>query len=287
MRTTIFWTKSAAGFLPAIAIAIFALLGGCGRAGNSPTDTASQASATPSKRVAGGDPPVYSYEVVHTYPHDPAAYTQGLIFANGFFYESTGLNGASSLRKVDVATGRVLQKVDVSPRYFAEGLTLFQGKLYQLTWQAQKGFVYDLNSFAMEKEFPYQGEGWGLTHDAQYLILSDGSNQIRFIDSADFTVKRVISVVNRGVPLYELNELEYIKGEIYSNIWHDDRIVRIDPATGEILGWVDLRGILPPEEHTDRENVLNGIAYDEVGDRLFVTGKRWPKVFEIRLKGRD
>jgi len=227
---------------------------------------------------------VYSYEVVHTYPHDPGAYTQGLIFANGFFYESTGLNGASSLRKVDVSTGRVLQKVDVSPQYFAEGLALFKGRLYQLTWQAKKGFVYDLNSFAMEREFPYEGEGWGLTHDADYLILSDGSNQIRFIDPTDFKVKRAISVLNRGVPLYELNELEYIKGEIYSNIWHDDRIVRIDPATGEIVGWINLRGILPPEERTDRENVLNGIAYDEAGDRLFVTGKRWPKIFEIRLK---
>jgi len=287
MRTTIFWTNRAAGFLAAIAIAIFVLLGACGRAGNSPTDAASQASASASKRPAGSNPPVYSYEVAHTYPHDPAAYTQGLIFANGFFYESTGLNGASSLRKVDVATGRVLQKVDVSPQYFAEGLTLFQGKLYQLTWQAKKGFVYDPTTFAMEKEFPYQGEGWGLTHDAQHLILSDGSNQIRFIDPADFTVKRVISVVNHGVPLYELNELEFIKGEIYSNIWHDDRIVRIDPATGEILGWIDLRGILPAQERTDNENVLNGIAYDEVGDRLFVTGKRWPKIFEIRLKGRD
>lgn len=225
-----------------------------------------------------------AYEVVNTFPHDPTAFTQGLIFQDGTLIESTGLEKRSTLRRVELQTGRVLQKVDVPPFYFAEGLTLFNGKIYQLTWKGEKGFVYDSKSFEKTGEFTYDGEGWGLTHDADSLILSDGTNKIRFLDPATSQVKRTISVFDRGQPLEEINELEYVKGEIFANVWHDDRVARIDPQTGHINGWIDLSGLLKPGEVTDEEAVLNGIAYDESSDRLFVTGKLWPKVFEIKLK---
>ncbi len=228
--------------------------------------------------------PVYGFEVVNTFTHDPQAFTQGLIFHDGSLIESTGQNGKSSLRRVELKTGKVLQKVDVPGLYFAEGMTLFNGRIYQLTWQNHKGFIYDPSTFAKQGEFRYDGDGWGLTHDAESLILSDGTYQIRFLDPDTTAVKRTISIYDQGQPLREINELEYVKGEIYANIWHEDRIARIDPQTGRILGWVDLTGLLPAGSVTNEEAVLNGIAYDEVGDRLFVTGKLWPKLFEIRLK---
>lgn len=228
--------------------------------------------------------PQKDYEVVNTYPHDPTAFTQGLIFQDGALIESTGLEKHSTLRRVELQTGKVLQKVDVPPYFFAEGMTLFGGKIYQLTWKGEKGFIYDPQTFEKTGEFTYTGEGWGLTHDADSLILSDGSNQIRFLDPATYKVKRTISVLDGDKPLEEINELEYVKGEILANVWHDNRIVRIDPQTGHINGWVDLSGLLKPGEVTDEEAVLNGIAYDERGDRLFVTGKLWPKLFEIKLK---
>ena len=228
--------------------------------------------------------PVYGYEVVNTFPHDPAAFTQGIIFHDGALIESTGLEGRSTLRRVELQTGKVLQKVDVPPFFFAEGMTLFNGKIYQLTWKGEKGFIYDPQTFKKTGEFTYTGEGWGLTHDADSLILSDGSNQIRFIDPNTYKVKRTINVLDRGRPLEEINELEYVRGEIFANIWHDDRIVRIDPQTGRINGWVDMTNLLKPGDVTNEEAVLNGIAYDEQGDRLFVTGKLWPKLFEIKLK---
>ncbi|HVF51310.1 MAG TPA: glutaminyl-peptide cyclotransferase [Pyrinomonadaceae bacterium] len=224
------------------------------------------------------------YEIVNTYRHDPAAFTQGIIYHEGALLESTGQYGESSLRRVELKSGRVLQKKAVAPQYFAEGIALFQGKIYQLTWTTRKGFIYDAKSFEVAGEFAFDGEGWGLTNDGESLILSDGTNQIRFLDPATFKTKRTISVSDGGRPLRNLNELEYVKGEIYANIWHTDRIVRIDPQTGQILGWIDLAGLLPTAERNDEEAVLNGIAYDEAGDRLFVTGKLWPKLFEIRLK---
>lgn len=227
--------------------------------------------------------PIYTYRVVNSWPHDRAAFTQGLVFYEGALYESTGLNGASSLRQVDLKTGEVLKKVDVPQQYFAEGMTIFQGKIFQLTWLHHKGFIYDLNTFERQGEFHYDGEGWGLTHDDQFLIMSDGTNQIRFLDPVDFKTKRVISVYHKKRPLMWLNELEYIKGEIYANVWQTDRLVRINPNSGKILGWIDLSGLLTAEGQGGQENVLNGIAYDEAGDRLFVTGKRWPKLFEIQL----
>jgi glutaminyl-peptide cyclotransferase len=230
------------------------------------------------------NPPVYTYRVVNTWPHDRAAFTQGLVFLNGVLLESTGLNGRSSLRRVELETGRAIQQVAVPPEYFAEGLATLHGKLYQLTWRARKGFVYDLETLRLEKEFSYDGEGWGLATDGESLILSDGTDRIRFLDPATFKVKRSISVSFRGQPVDRLNELEYVKGEIFANVWQTDFIVRIDPATGALRGVIDLSGLLPVEDRDATTDVLNGIAYDAAGDRLFLTGKLWPKLFEVRLE---
>jgi glutamine cyclotransferase len=221
---------------------------------------------------------------VNTFPHDAKAFTQGLVFHEGALLESTGQYGESTLRRVELKTGKVLKRVEVEPQIFAEGLTLLNGKLYQLTWQNKRGFIYDAGTFERTGEFAYTGEGWGLTHDADSLILSDGTSQIRFIDPADYRVKRAINVNDRGRPITQLNELEYVKGEIYANVWHQNLVARIDPQTGRVKGWIDLSGLLKPGDVTDEEAVLNGIAYDEAGDRLFVTGKLWPKLFEVRLK---
>jgi glutaminyl-peptide cyclotransferase len=225
-----------------------------------------------------------SYEVVHTYPHDRGAFTQGLLYLDGALYESTGLNGRSSLRKVELETGKVLQKVDVPSQYFAEGLAALDGKLYQLTWQNHAAFVYDLKTFKLENAFTYPYEGWGLTTDGKSLILSDGTDQIRFINPANFSVERTIDVKQNGVAEFNLNELEYIKGEILANIWQTDDIVRIDPASGNVLGRINFAGLLKSEDRDATTDVLNGIAYDAAGDRIFITGKCWPKLFEIRLK---
>jgi len=227
--------------------------------------------------------PTYGYEVVHSWPHDPRAFTQGLVFHDGKLLESTGQEGRSSLRRTELETGKVLQKVDVPEPYFAEGTTLLKGKIYQLTWQHQLGFIYDAWTFDKIGTFNYQGEGWGLTNDGQSLILSDGTNRIRFLDPDNFQVRKTIAVVDGSMPVMEINELEYVQGEIYANIWHADRIARINPQSGLIVGWIDLKGLLAPGEVTDEEAVLNGIAYDETNGRLFVTGKLWPKLFEIRV----
>jgi glutamine cyclotransferase len=229
-------------------------------------------------------PPVYSFEVRRSFPHDHAAFTQGLVLYDGALFESTGLYGSSSLRKVDLKTGRVLKKIDVPAEYFAEGMTIFRGKIFQLTWKAHKGFTYDPESFQKSGEFAYEGEGWGLTHDDQFLIMSDGTNQLRFLDPSDFKVARTINVLDDGRPLMELNELEYVKGEIYANVWQTDRIARINPQTGEIKGWINLAGLLKIKDQNDPVDVLNGIAYDQERDRLYVTGKLWPTLFEIKLK---
>ena len=243
----------------------------------------------PAKQQSEPDPSsqgiaTYSFEVVNAFPHDPAAFTQGLVFHEGALLESTGQYGSSSLRAVELQTGKVLKKVIVPEQFFAEGMTVFQGKIFQLTWQNRKGFIYDLRSFQLRGEFPYSSQGWGLTNDDEFLIMSDGTEKIRFLDPSTFEVKKTISVYDNKIPLTELNELEYIKGELYANIWHTDRIVRIDPRSGKILGTIDLTGLLPATERGDPEAVLNGIAYDRDHERLFVTGKLWPKLFEIRLK---
>jgi glutamine cyclotransferase len=261
------------------------------RSESQPTRSEGTANSVNGRANEAGDPstsqpsiPIYTYEVVNSWPHDCQAFSQGLVFYNGFLFESTGQYGSSSLRKVDLSTGKILEKIKVPKEYFAEGIAVFQGKIYQLTWESHKGFVYDLESFEREGEFSYDGEGWGLTHDGHSLIMSDGTNRIRFLDPTNFHVERKISVYDNSLPLNELNELEYIKGEIYANIWKTNRIVRIDPNSGKITGWIDLTGLLTSKDGCEETDVLNGIAYDEGGDRLFVTGKLWPKIFEIRLK---
>ncbi|MDT5268185.1 MAG: glutaminyl-peptide cyclotransferase [Acidobacteriota bacterium] len=266
----------------------FSGVAGCGAGTQTNSLPIDAAPPGANSNAARGDAavPVYGYEVVNTFPHDPDAFTQGLIFHDGVLVESTGLERHSTLRRVELQTGKVLQRVDVPRDFFAEGMTLFNGKIFQLTWKGEKGFVYDPQTFQKTGEFTYEGEGWGLTHDADSLILSDGSEHLRFIDPNTYQVKRTISVTDRGRPVEELNELEYVKGEIYANIWHDNRIARIDPQTGRVKGWIDFTGLLKPGETTNGEAVLNGIAYDEAGDRLFVTGKLWPKLFEVRLKQR-
>ena len=224
------------------------------------------------------------YQIVHTYPHDPKAFTQGLIYVDGHLYESTGLNGRSSLRMVNLTSGDVLQKHDLPQEYFGEGLTDWDSTLIQLTWTSHIAFVYDRFSFSLQRMFHYDGEGWGLTHDQTNLILSDGTSYLQFLDPKSFRVVRRLHVVDdSGHPVENLNELEYIHGEIYANVWQTDEIVRISPRSGKLLGRIDLAGIVDKRELTGEGAVLNGIAYDATTDRLFVTGKLWPKLFEIKI----
>src|SRR5262245_60210147 len=231
-----------------------------------------------------GQPPVptYGYQVVRSYPHDRAAFTQGLIFRDGVFYEGTGLNGRSGIRKVKVETGEVLQMKPLAQEYFGEGITDWNGQIVQLTWQSEVGFVYDMKTFEQTKRWTYTGEGWGLTHDGTRLIMSDGSSQLRFIDPATLKETGRITVRDGNSPVERLNELEYVKGEIFANVWTTQRIARISPKDGRVTGWIDLTGLLSSMERANTD-VLNGIAYDAAGDRLFVTGKLWPRVFEIKL----
>lgn len=224
------------------------------------------------------------YQVVRAFPHDPAAFTQGLVYVDGHLYESTGLNGRSSLRMVDLQSGRVLQRHDLPGEYFGEGLTDWGGTLVQLTWKTGTAFVYDRFSFALRQTLHYPGEGWGLTHDEKNLILSDGTSILHFLDPVTLKEVRRISVTDdKGRPLVNLNELEYVHGEIYANVWQTDWIVRISPRTGKVLGWLDLSGLMDKNQLSDPDAVLNGIAYDTRWNRLFVTGKLWPKLFEIRV----
>jgi len=223
------------------------------------------------------------YRVIHTYPHDSQAYTQGLLYEDGHLYESTGLNGRSSLRMVDLETGSVLQRAAVPEKYFAEGLASWGSTLIQLTWQSHIAFVYDRFSFRLLRTFSYKGEGWGLTQDGRNLIMSDGTATLRFFDPGTFREVRHIVVKDHGSQVTQLNELEFVQGEIYANVWHTDRIARISPSSGRVLGWIDLSGLLPENQRSDPEAVLNGIAWDSARDRLFVTGKLWPRLFEIKI----
>jgi glutaminyl-peptide cyclotransferase len=227
--------------------------------------------------------PAYTYTVIKTWPHDRGAFTEGLLYDHGLLIESTGLNGSSTLRKVDLATGQVRQEVKLADQYFGEGAAVLDGKIFQLTWRNHRGFVYDLPSMKLERDFSYSGEGWGLTTDGRSLIMSDGTNRIRFLDPATFQVTRTIDVLAHGQPLTMLNELEYIKGELYANIWQTEFIVRIDPATGKLLGSINFVGLYPPADNTHDNSVMNGIAYDAATDRLFVTGKNWPTLFEVKV----
>ncbi|UCD40354.1 MAG: glutaminyl-peptide cyclotransferase [Candidatus Bathyarchaeota archaeon] len=223
----------------------------------------------------------YTYDVVAAYPHDKNAFTQGLVFEDGVLYESTGLYNYSTLRRVELETGKILQLYSLPNQFFGEGITIFNDRIIQLTWQSNKGFVYDKNSFDLLQEFDYPTEGWGLTCDGKQLIMSDGTATLRFLDPKTFEATGQIEV-HDNVPVTRLNELEYIRGEIYANIWQEDKIVIIDPQTGQVKGWVDLSG-MQDLENRDISDVLNGIAYDAQENRLFVTGKRWSQLFEIKL----
>jgi glutaminyl-peptide cyclotransferase len=226
--------------------------------------------------------PAYGYTVVRSFPHDREAFTQGLIYKNGFFYEGTGLFGRSGIRKVKLESGEVVQAKPLGAQYFGEGITDWNGSLVQITWQSEIGFVYDLNTFEQKRTWSYRGEGWGLTHDGTRIIMSDGSSALRFLDPATLKETGRLTVRDARGPVEELNELEYVKGEIYANVWRTDRIARISPKDGRVTGWIDLSGLLPASERAGVD-VLNGIAYDAAADRLFVTGKLWPRVFEIKL----
>lgn len=227
--------------------------------------------------------PAAKYRVVRVYPHDPEAFTQGLVYLDGFLYEGTGLNGRSSIRKVKLENGEVVQIQKVDSQYFGEGIAVKGDTIYELTWQSEIGFLYDRATFSRKGTFNYKGEGWGLTHDGQRLIMSDGTAFLRFLDPGSLKELSRIQVKDGTSPVGNLNELEYVKGEIFANVWQTHRIARISPKTGRVTAWLDLDGLLTPRE-AQQADVMNGIAYDAAGDRLFVTGKLWPKLFEIKIE---
>jgi glutamine cyclotransferase len=228
-----------------------------------------------------GGAPTSSYQVVRTYPHDREAFTQGLVYLDGVLYEGTGLNGKSTIRKVKLENGEVQQIQKIDQQYFGEGIAIVGKSLFQLTWRSGIGFVYDRETFQRTGTFNYTGEGWGLTTDGKRLIMSDGTSFLRFIDPSTMKETSRVQVKDGVTPVESLNELEVVKGEIFANVWQTDRIARVAPDTGKVNGWIDLRGLLNPRE-AQGTDVLNGIAYDAAGDRLFVTGKLWPKIFEIK-----
>ncbi len=227
--------------------------------------------------------PVQDCTVVRSFPHDPAAFCQGLVFHDGFLYEGTGSYGESTIRKVELETGKVLQRHDLAADEFGEGITLWKDRLIQLTWKSQTAICYDVASFRELQRHRYRGEGWGLTSDGRQLIMSDGTATLRFIEPKTFTVLRELVVRDGNRRIRNLNELEYVEGEVYANIWYEDRIARISPESGRVLGWIDLSRLWPAGQRPHRDAVLNGIAYDAQHQRLFVTGKNWPKLFEIRV----
>jgi glutamine cyclotransferase len=236
-----------------------------------------------SHQVHARQPPQYRFEIVRAFPHDPAAFTQGLAYRDGFLYEGTGLNGRSSLRKVRLETGEVVQRLDLAPEFFGEGITLLRNEVMQLTWQSQTGFVYNVNDFRLMRRFSYTGEGWGLTTNGHEIFLSDGTPEIRVLDASSFAEKRRFSVHDGLARIDQLNELEFVEGEIFANVWQTDRIARISPQSGRVAGWIDLKFLMSPTYRLEPGAVLNGIAYDSKRKRLFVTGKLWPSIFEIRL----
>jgi glutamine cyclotransferase len=262
---------------------------------NNPVSVTNNSNAAPVTQ-AKKEIPVYTYEVVNTFKHDAQAFTQGLVFHNGFLYESTGQHGKSTLRKVRLEDGDVVKRHKLDREYFAEGMTILNDKIYQITWQEDTCFVYDVNSFEPVGKIRYTGEGWGLTNDGTNLIMSDGSHILKFVEPANFRTVRSVTVTHDTKPLYQINELEFVKGEIWANVWHSEKpdilgkpntIARIDPSTGKVVGWIDLNNISPEDVARDEENTLNGIAYDAATDRIFVTGKQWRKLFEIKIKPKN
>ncbi|MGA2882451.1 MAG: glutaminyl-peptide cyclotransferase [Bryobacteraceae bacterium] len=237
----------------------------------------------PAVLSAAEQTPEYGYEVIHTYPHDSTAFTQGLEYHGGYLYEGTGLNGRSTVRKVKLETGQVVQRVEVDPFYFGQGITVLNQQIFELTWKTQTGFVYSQATFRKKQTFNYPGEGWGLANDGRNIYMSDGTDQIRVWDPLTLQEKRRIMVRDHDEPVMNLNELEWVRGEIYANVWLTERVARISPMDGRVLGWIDLTNILPAADHKKDTDILNGIAYDALGKRLFVTGKLWPKLFEIKV----
>jgi glutamine cyclotransferase len=227
--------------------------------------------------------PEYTFTLVRVFPHDTTAFTQGLAYRDGFLYEGTGLNGRSSLRKVELETGKVVQRADLAPELFGEGITLVGKEVIQLTWQSQTGFVYDLSDFHILRRFSYSGEGWGLATNGHEIFMSDGTSVIRVLDPRTLVEKRRLRIHDGDTPVDQLNELEFVDGEIFANVWQTNRIARISPQSGSVVGWIDLTGLLSPMYRLESGAVLNGIAYDPGRKRLFVTGKLWPSIFEIRL----
>ena len=234
-------------------------------------------------RITSLSAPVYSYRIVNTYPHDQDAFTQGLVFENGVIYEGTGLYGKSSLRKVDLETGNILQIYELPARYFGEGITIFKDIIVQLTWKSNTGFIYDKRGFKLLRDFTYATEGWGITHDGKRLIMSDGTSALYFLNPETFRIIGHIEVYDNSLPVNRLNELEYINGQIYANVWQTNDIAIIDPQSGQVSGWIDLFGLVPSQYASTSIDVLNGIAYDTEKERLFITGKLWPWLFEIKL----
>ena len=224
-----------------------------------------------------------SYKIINTFPHDNQAYTQGLLFVDGFLYESTGLNNKSTIRKVNLLNGEIIQSLTVNQDVFGEGITIFQDKIIQLTWQANKGFVYDKNTFKLLHEFNYDSEGWGITHNDKSLIMSDGTNKLYFLEPQTYTVTSSLEVFDNEGPVMQLNELEYFNDKIYANIYQSDKIAEIDPNTGVVLAYINLNNILPNSDYSRDTDVLNGIAYDKATKKIYVTGKKWPKLFEIQI----
>ena len=228
--------------------------------------------------------PVQSYKVIATFPHDTSAFTQGLVFADGQIYESTGLNGESSLRRVDIATGKTLQRIDVPKEYFAEGLALVGDELLQLTWQHKLGFIYDRKTFKQKRTFSYTTEGWGIAYDgASRLVMSDGTDTLTFLDPKTFAPVKRMRVQDAGRWVPHLNELEWIEGEIWANVWQTDRIARISPNTGDVNAWIDFSALFPRAERVPPADELNGIAYDSATRRIFITGKKWPRLYQITV----
>ena len=250
---------------------------------STPTQTATPTAPIVTTSTTTTDVPAYTYRVVNTYPHDRQAFTQGLAYVDGTLYEGTGLYGASSLRRVELETGAVLQQHDLQAQYFGEGIAVVGDRIMQLTWQSNVGFVYDRTSFKPIGQWNYPTEGWGLTYDGERLIMSDGTATIRFLDPQTFAEIGRIDVMDAHGPVTRLNELEYIHGELWANVWQTDRIARIDPQTARVVGWIELAGLLSAEDRAEPVDVLNGIAYDAANKRVLVTGKLWPKLFEIEI----
>lgn len=268
-------------FRPFLLVAALFALAAC--RGESSTTGARDTSGTSAPTPASGPANLLAV-AVQRLPHDPAVFTEGLELHGDTLYESSGLEGKSFVQATNLATGALLRRVTLPAPYFGEGITVFGGKLYWLTWKQGKGFVYDAATFAPRGTFTYDGEGWGLTHDSTSLIMSDGTSTLRWLDPATLKVTRRLVVTNAGQPVEKLNELEWVKGVLYANVWESNQLVRIDPATGHVTGWVELGGLLSPADRAGQIDVANGIAYDAAHDRLFVTGKYWPAMFEVRLQ---